>query len=78
MEFITIPGTALRASRIALGTWSIGGSEWGGSDETESIRAIHAALDLGVNLFDTAPSTAMASPKKCWAAPSPVNTATKR
>jgi aryl-alcohol dehydrogenase-like predicted oxidoreductase len=55
MEFITLPHTDLRCSRIALGTWSIGGFGWGGMDEAASIRTIHAALDLGINLFDTAP-----------------------
>lgn len=55
MEYTEIPGTALRVSRIALGTWAIGGWLWGGSDEKESIDAIHAAVDRGVNLLDTAP-----------------------
>lgn len=45
----------MRVSRIALGTWAIGGWMWGGSDERESIRTIHAALDKGINLIDTAP-----------------------
>jgi aryl-alcohol dehydrogenase-like predicted oxidoreductase len=55
MEYVDIPGTSLRVSRIALGTWAIGGWMWGGSDETDAIRTIHAALDRGVNLIDTAP-----------------------
>src|SRR6201981_218429 len=55
MEFIEISGTSLRASRIALGTWAIGGWMWGGSDENDAIRTIHAALDRGINLIDTAP-----------------------
>lgn len=55
MEFIDIAGTQLRVSRIALGTWAIGGWMWGGTDEAESIRTIHAALDRGINLIDTAP-----------------------
>jgi aryl-alcohol dehydrogenase-like predicted oxidoreductase len=55
MEFIDIPGTPLRASRLALGTWAIGGWMWGGTDEEESIQTIHAALDRGINLIDTAP-----------------------
>jgi len=38
-----------------LGTWAIGGWMWGGTDEAESIRTIHTALDLGVNIIDTAP-----------------------
>jgi aryl-alcohol dehydrogenase-like predicted oxidoreductase len=56
MEFIDIAGTPLKVSRIALGTWAIGGSMWGGTDEAESIRTIHAALDRGINLIDTAPA----------------------
>ena len=52
MEYLTTP---LRVSRIALGTWAIGGWMWGGTNEDESIRTIHAALDRGINLIDTAP-----------------------
>jgi aryl-alcohol dehydrogenase-like predicted oxidoreductase len=55
LEYIKIDGTNLISSRIALGTWAIGGWMWGGTDEKESIRTIHAALDQGVNLIDTAP-----------------------
>src|ERR1700686_2371677 len=55
MEEINPKGTPLKSSRIALGTWAIGGWMWGGSDERESIRTIHAALDQGINLIDTAP-----------------------
>jgi aryl-alcohol dehydrogenase-like predicted oxidoreductase len=55
METIKIAGTDLQVSRIALGTWAIGGWMWGGSDDAESIRTIHAALDQGVTLIDTAP-----------------------
>lgn len=55
MEFISINGTKLKTSRIALGTWAVGGTMWGGSDEQDSIRTIHAALEGGINLIDTAP-----------------------
>jgi aryl-alcohol dehydrogenase-like predicted oxidoreductase len=55
MEFIDIPGTSIRVSRVALGTWAIGGWMWGGSNESDAINAIHAALDRGINLIDTAP-----------------------
>ena len=55
LEYIDIKGTNLISSRIALGTWAIGGWMWGGTDEKESIRTIHAALDQGINLIDTAP-----------------------
>jgi aryl-alcohol dehydrogenase-like predicted oxidoreductase len=55
MESIEIPGTPLVVSRIGLGTWAIGGWMWGGTDEAQSIRTIHEALDRGITLFDTAP-----------------------
>jgi len=54
-ETLTIPGTNLAPSRIGLGTWAIGGWMWGGTDEAESIRTIHAALDRGITFIDTAP-----------------------
>src|ERR1700689_2882967 len=52
MEYLAAP---FRLSRIGLGTWAIGGWMWGGSDEAESIKTIHAALDRGISLIDTAP-----------------------
>ena len=55
MELIEIAGTPLKVSRIGLGTWAIGGWMWGGSDESEAIATIHAAIDRGVTLIDTAP-----------------------
>ncbi len=55
MEHIEIEGLARPASRVALGTWAIGGWMWGGSDEKDGIRTIHAALDSGINVIDTAP-----------------------
>ena len=55
MQTTRIPGTGLHVSRIALGTWAIGGWMWGGTDERRSIETIHAAIDRGVTLVDTAP-----------------------
>jgi aryl-alcohol dehydrogenase-like predicted oxidoreductase len=55
LEYININDANLVSSRIALGTWAIGGWMWGGTDEKESIRTIHEALDQGINLVDTAP-----------------------
>jgi aryl-alcohol dehydrogenase-like predicted oxidoreductase len=54
-EYVDIPETQLRVSRVALGTWAMGGWMWGGTDEHESIATIHAALTQGTNLIDTAP-----------------------
>lgn len=49
--------SGLEVSVIALGTWAMGGAveTWGRVDDRESIAAIHQALDLGINLVDTAP-----------------------
>jgi aryl-alcohol dehydrogenase-like predicted oxidoreductase len=55
MESATIAGTSLRVSRVAIGTWAIGGWMWGGTDEAQSISTIRAALDHGINVIDTAP-----------------------
>ena len=55
LETINIPGTRLQPTRVALGTWAIGGSMWGGSDDADSIRTIQSAIDRGINIIDTAP-----------------------
>jgi len=54
-ESVDIPGTQLRVSRVALGTWAMGGWMWGGTDKREAVATIRAALDQGINLIDTAP-----------------------
>ena len=55
MELVDIPGTSIKVSPIALGTWAMGGWMWGGTDEAEAIRTIHKAIDSGITLIDTAP-----------------------
>jgi aryl-alcohol dehydrogenase-like predicted oxidoreductase len=55
-ESVDIPDTHLRVSRVALGTWAMGGWMWGGTDYRESVATIWAALDQGINLIDTAPA----------------------
>jgi aryl-alcohol dehydrogenase-like predicted oxidoreductase len=56
METIRIGGSGITASRIALGTWAIGGWMWGGNtDVDESIRTIRSGLERGITLIDTAP-----------------------
>jgi len=55
MKLADIPGTSLKLSPVAIGTWAIGGWMWGGSDEAESIATIRAALEHGINIIDTAP-----------------------
>src|SRR5277367_1414334 len=55
METADVAGTSLRVSRVAIGTWAIGGWMWGGTDEAESVATIRTALEHGINLIDTAP-----------------------
>jgi aryl-alcohol dehydrogenase-like predicted oxidoreductase len=45
MEFVTMQGTDIRASRIGLGTWAIGGWMWGGADDDAAVATIRRALD---------------------------------
>lgn len=41
-------------SEVGFGAWALGGGSWGNQDDTDSLAALHRALDLGVNLIDTA------------------------
>lgn len=54
MEYITLQNTGLRVSRFCMGGCPMGGYGWGSVQESELLDAIHAALDAGVNFFDTA------------------------
>ena len=55
MQMRPLGASGIQASAIGFGAWAIGGWMWGGSDESDSIAAVHAALDAGINLIDTAP-----------------------
>ncbi|MDO4575532.1 MAG: aldo/keto reductase [Planctomycetia bacterium] len=55
MQYVRLGKTEMQASVIAFGGWAAGGWMWGGTEEKDAIDAIHAALDGGVNLIDTAP-----------------------
>ncbi|NLE46593.1 MAG: aldo/keto reductase [Chloroflexi bacterium] len=55
MEYRMLGKTGIDVSVIAMGCWALAGDEaWGPQDESDSIATVHAALDVGVNLFDTA------------------------
>jgi aryl-alcohol dehydrogenase-like predicted oxidoreductase len=53
VKTMTLGRTGLEVSRVAFGTWQLGG-EWGAVDEPAAVAAIRRALDLGITLFDTA------------------------
>jgi aryl-alcohol dehydrogenase-like predicted oxidoreductase len=55
MKIRELGTSGIRASVVGLGTFAIGGWFWGGTDEKKAIEAIHASMDMGVNLIDTAP-----------------------
>jgi len=54
MEYRPLGRTGWNVSAIGFGAWAIGGTEWGNTDDRESVRALHRAIDLGVNFIDTA------------------------
>jgi aryl-alcohol dehydrogenase-like predicted oxidoreductase len=54
MQYRPLGRTGLSVSEIGYGAWGIGASAWIGADEDESVRALHRAIELGVNLIDTA------------------------
>lgn len=43
-----------QVSEISFGAWALGGGAWGAQNDDDSLAALHRALDLGVNLIDTA------------------------
>jgi aryl-alcohol dehydrogenase-like predicted oxidoreductase len=53
MKQITLGRSGLQVSRVAFGTWQLGG-DWGATDERAAIAAIRHAADSGINFFDTA------------------------
>lgn len=53
MRTIRLGRTDLLVSRVAFGTWQLGG-DWGATDSEEAVAAIRRAADRGVNFFDTA------------------------
>lgn len=53
MKYRNFGKTGIMVSEIGFGAWAIGGS-WGPQDDRDSVKALHKAIDLGVNFIDTA------------------------
>lgn len=53
MEYRELGRTGWKVSALSFGAWAIGGT-WGPTDEAESLAALHRAVEMGVNFFDTA------------------------
>jgi len=54
MRYRKLGRTGIEVSEIGYGAWGIGGAQWGGADDDESLQALHRAIDLGLNFLDTA------------------------
>jgi aryl-alcohol dehydrogenase-like predicted oxidoreductase len=54
MKYRTLGKTGYTVSEIGFGAWAIGGTSWGDQKDDDSIRALHEAIDRGVNFIDTA------------------------
>ncbi|WP_216667556.1 aldo/keto reductase [Saccharibacillus deserti] len=54
MNYRTLGKTGLQVSEIGYGAWGIGNSGWLGAQDDESVKALHRAIDLGLNFIDTA------------------------
>lgn len=55
MEYFPLQNSDLVFSRMALGTWAFSGVKlWGPSDDAAAVATVHAALDAGITVFDTA------------------------
>jgi aryl-alcohol dehydrogenase-like predicted oxidoreductase len=54
MRYRRLGRTGIEVSEIGYGAWGIGGAQWGGADDDESLQALHRAIDLGLNFIDTA------------------------
>lgn len=67
MQYARLGTSHLEVSRIGMGT---GGWMWDGMDESEATYALHRAVDLGINLIDTAPCTGSAGRRKSSEKPS--------
>lgn len=56
MRYKDLGNTGEKVSAVALGTWALGNDAWGSVRDEESISTIRKAIDLGINLIDTAPA----------------------
>lgn len=54
MNYRRLGRTGFEVSEIGYGAWGIGGGQWQGGTDEESMRAIHRAIELGLNFIDTA------------------------
>lgn len=54
MKYRTLGKTGIKVSEIGLGTWQLGGSDWGNVSEKDALAILHKSVEMGVNFIDTA------------------------
>jgi len=54
MQYVKLGAKGPKISNIGFGAWGISGRDWGNTDDAISRRALHTALDMGLNFIDTA------------------------
>ena len=66
MHYRRLGKTGIHVSEVGFGAWGIGGTMWMGAQDSESMRALHAAVDGGVNFIDTALVMGWGIAKSWW------------
>ncbi|MCX7706170.1 MAG: aldo/keto reductase [bacterium] len=54
MKYRTLGKTGVKVSEIGLGTWQLGGSDWGDVSEKDALAILHRSVEMGINFIDTA------------------------
>ncbi|MCM8758762.1 MAG: aldo/keto reductase [Candidatus Omnitrophica bacterium] len=54
MKYRILGRTGVKVSEIGLGTWQLGGTDWGNVDEKDALMILHKSVEMGVNFIDTA------------------------
>ena len=69
MQYRNFGSSDLVTSAIGFGGWPMGKGQYGDFDESEVVRAVHAAIDRGTTLFDTAAAYGWGAARNCLVTP---------
>jgi aryl-alcohol dehydrogenase-like predicted oxidoreductase len=68
MRYRPFGRTGLSVSVVGFGCWPMAGDRYGAIEDDEAVKAIHRALDRGVNCVDTAPAYGAGHSERSWRA----------
>lgn len=68
MQYVSLPRAGVSISRVGFGCEQLGGTDWGSYDREETKRAVARAVDLGINVFDTADVYSLGESERCLSA----------